>query len=79
MLVRMAEKQGANDPQWLKSLVYNGLYNVAGDYEKPTGAVDTVNKGLRRLKSYVITNQLFRVTTSCPSPIFLSADGRIWL
>lgn len=64
MLVRIAEKQGANDPRWLKSLVYNGLYNVAGDYEKPTGAVDTVNKGLRRLKSYVITNQLFRITTN---------------
>lgn len=69
MLVRMAEKQGANDPQWLKSLVYNGLYNVAGDYEKPTGAVDTVNKGLRRLKSYVITNQLFRVTTNAANVV----------
>lgn len=69
MLVRMAEKQGANDPQWLKSLVYNGLYNVAGDYEKPTGAVDTVNKGLRRLKSYVITNQLFRITTNAANVV----------
>ena len=69
MLVRMAEKQGANDPQWLKSLVYNGLYNIAGDYEKPTGAVDTVNKGLRRLKSYVITNQLFRVTTNAANVV----------
>lgn len=69
MLVRMAEKQGANDPQWLKSLVYNGLYNVAGDYEKPTGAVDTVNKGLRRLKSYVITNQLSRVTTNAANVV----------
>lgn len=69
MLVRMAEKQGENDPQWLKSLVYNGLYNVAGDYEKPTGAVDTVNKGLRRLKSYVITNQLFRVTTNAANVV----------
>ena len=69
MLVRMAEKQGANDPQWLKSLVYNGLYNVAGDYEKPTGAVDSVNKGLRRLKSYVITNQLFRVTTNAANVV----------
>lgn len=69
MLVRMAEKQGANDPQWLKSLVYNGLYNVAGDYEKPTGAVDTANKGLRRLKSYVITNQLFRVTTNAANVV----------
>lgn len=69
VLVRMAEKQGANDPQWLKSLVYNGLYNVAGDYEKPTGAVDTVNKGLRRLKSYVITNQLFRVTTNAANVV----------
>lgn len=68
-LVRMAEKQGANDPQWLKSLVYNGLYNVAGDYAKPTGAVDTVNKGLRRLKSYVITNQLFRVTTNAANVV----------
>ena len=69
MLVRIAEKQGANDPRWLKSLVYNGLYNVAGDYEKPTGAVDTVNKGLRRLKSYVITNQLFRVTTNAANVV----------
>lgn len=69
MLVRMAEKQGENDPRWLKSLVYNGLYNVAGDYEKPTGAVDTVNKGLRRLKSYVITNQLFRVTTNAANVV----------
>ena len=69
MLVRMAENQGTNDPQWLKSLVYNGLYNVAGDYEKPTGAVDTVNKGLRRLKSYVITNQLFRVTTNAANVV----------
>lgn len=69
MLVRMAKKQGANDPRWLKSLVYNGLYNVAGDYEKPTGAVDTVNKGLRRLKSYVITNQLFRVTTNAANVV----------
>ena len=68
-LVKMAEKQGANDPQWLKSLVYNGLYNVAGDYAKPTGAVDTVNKGLRRLKSYVITNQLFRVTTNAANVV----------
>ena len=69
MLVRIAEKQGANDPRWLKSLVYNGLYNVAGDYEKPTGAVDTVNKGLRRLKSYVITNQLFRITTNAANVV----------
>ena len=69
MLVRIAKKQGANDPRWLKSLVYNGLYNVAGDYEKPTGAVDTVNKGLRRLKSYVITNQLFRVTTNAANVV----------
>lgn len=69
MLVRMAEKQGANDPQWLKSLVYNGLYNVAGDYEKPTGAVDSVNKGLRRLKSYVITNQLFRITPNAANVV----------
>lgn len=69
MLVRMAEKQGENDPQWLKSLVYNGLYNVAGDYEKPTGAVDTVNKGLRRFKSYVITNQLFRITTNAANVV----------
>lgn len=69
MLVRIAEKQGANDPRWLKSLVYNGLYNVAGDYEKATGAVDTVNKGLRRLKSYVITNQLFRVTTNAANVV----------
>ena len=69
MLVRIAEKQGANDPRWLKSLVYNGLYNVAGDYEKPTGAVDTVNNGLRRLKSYVITNQLFRITTNAANVV----------
>lgn len=69
MLVRIAEKQGANDPRWLKSLVYNGLYNVAGDYEKPTGAVDTVNKGLRKLKSYVITNQLFRITTNAANVV----------
>ena len=69
MLVRIAEKQGANDPRWLKSLVYNGLYNVAGDYEKPTGAVDTVNKGLPRLKSYVITNQLFRITTNAANVV----------
>lgn len=69
MLVRIDEKQGANDPRWLKSLVYNGLYNVAGDYEKPTGAVDTVNKGLRRLKSYVITNQLFRITTNAANVV----------
>lgn len=69
MLVRIAEKQGANDPRWLKSLVYNGLYNVAGDYEKPTGAVDTVNKGLRRFKSHVVTSQLFRITTNAANVV----------
>lgn len=62
--VNIAIKQGENDINWLRSMVYNGLYNVAADYAKPTNVTEGVNKGLRRMKSFVITNQLFRVTTN---------------